>query len=69
MGIGKNMSTRAYVSSGEVSTLKHEARDDAMEGRALIAEAFLGGAEGTKIGSSAWYHTVIQFEGNLGRRT
>lgn len=38
-----------HVSAGEVTTLKHEAGDDAVEARVLVAEALLAGAEGTEV--------------------
>lgn len=37
------------VSTGEVTTLKHEAGDDAVEAGALVAEAWLSGAEVTEV--------------------
>lgn len=40
---------RAYVSTGEVTTLKHEAGDDTVEARVLVAETLLSGAEGTEV--------------------
>ena len=39
----------AYVATGEVTTLKHEVRDDTVEGRALVAEALLASAKGTEV--------------------
>ena len=39
----------SYVSAGEVTTLKHELGDDAVERRALVSEALLTGAEGTEV--------------------
>ena len=45
-----------YVAAGEVTTLKHELGDDAVEGRALVVEGLarfagtlLTGAEGTEV--------------------
>lgn len=39
----------AYIASGEVSSLNHELLDDAVEGRALVAEALLAGSKGTEV--------------------
>ena len=39
----------AYVAAGEVTTLEHELGDDAVEGRALVAEALLASAESTEV--------------------
>ena len=38
-----------YVATGEVTALKHEVRDDAVERGALVAEALLAGAESTEV--------------------
>lgn len=40
---------RTYVATGEVTTLKHELGDDAVEGRARVSEALLAGAERTEV--------------------
>jgi hypothetical protein len=37
------------VATGEVTTLKHEVRDDSVEGRALVAETLLASAESTEV--------------------
>jgi hypothetical protein len=39
----------AYVATGEVTTLEHELGDDTVEGRALVAEALLTGAESAEV--------------------
>ena len=38
-----------HVATGEVTTLKHELRDDTVKLGALVAEALLAGAEGTEV--------------------
>lgn len=38
-----------YVSTGKVTTLKHELRDDAVEFAALVAETLLTGAKSTEV--------------------
>jgi hypothetical protein len=38
-----------YIATGEVTSLKHEIGDDAVEGRALVAKALLAGAESTEV--------------------
>jgi hypothetical protein len=37
------------ISFGEVAALNHEVLDDAMEGRPLVAEAFLAGRQGSEV--------------------
>ena len=34
----------SYITAGEVATLEHKVRDDAVEGRALVTEALRAGA-------------------------
>jgi len=55
-----------YVAAGEVTTLKHELRDDAVEGGALVVEglagaasALLAGAERAEVLSSLWLWSAI----------
>jgi hypothetical protein len=43
------MQVITYVATGEVTTLKHEVRDDSVEGRALVAETLLASAESTEV--------------------
>ena len=38
-----------YVAASEVTTLKHEVGDDAVELAARVAEALLAGAEGAEV--------------------
>lgn len=38
-----------YITTGEVTTLKHELRDHAVEFGARVAEALLAGAEGAEV--------------------
>lgn len=52
------------VAAGEVTTLKHEVRDDAVEGGALVAEALLAGAEGTEVLGGLGDDVVEQVEGD-----
>jgi len=39
----------SYVAAGEVTTLKHELRDDTVELAAAVAEALLAGAKGAEV--------------------
>jgi hypothetical protein len=41
-----------YVTTGEVTTLEHEVRDDSVESRAGVTEALLASAESTEVLSS-----------------
>ena len=52
------------VATGEVTALEHELGDDAVEGRALVAEALLAGAEGAEVGSGLGNDIVEQVEGD-----
>lgn len=50
------------VTTGEVTTLKHEIRDDAVERGALVAEALLAGAESAEVLSSLRDDGVVELE-------
>lgn len=52
----------AYVATGEVASLKHELRDHAVELGALVAEAFLASAEGTKVLSGLGDDVIVEGE-------
>lgn len=54
----------SYVAAGEVSTLKHEVRDDAVERGALVAEALLASAESTEVLSGLGDDVIKQVEGD-----
>lgn len=58
MGVGVS----AYVATGEVTTLEHELRDDAVEGRAGVAEALLAGAESAEVLSGPGDNVVVEVE-------
>ena len=57
----------AHVTTSEVSTLKHEFRDDTMELAARVAEALLAGAEGTEVLGGLWDGLVEELEIDAGR--
>jgi len=50
------------VATGEVTTLKHELRDDAMEGGVGISKALLTGAESAEVLSGLWDDVVVEVE-------
>lgn len=50
------------VATGEVTALKHEIRNDAVERGALVAEALLAGAESTEVLSSLGDDGVVELE-------
>ena len=58
----KRLSVDTYVAAGEVTTLEHELRDDAVEGRASISEAFLASAESAEVLSGLWDDVVVKIE-------
>ena len=47
--INESQETGVTLTSGKVSTLAHEAGDDAVESRSLIAEPFLAGAKSAEV--------------------
>ena len=52
----------AYVATGEVTTLEHELGDDAVEGRALVAEAVLASAELNEVPGGLGDNVVVELE-------
>lgn len=61
-GLGWGGGGSAYVATGEVTTLEHELRDDAVEGRAGVAEALLAGAESAEVLSGLGDNVVVEVE-------
>ena len=57
----------SYVAAGEVTTLKHELRDNSVERRTLVAEALLASAEGTEVLSSLRDDIVEEVEVDTAR--
>jgi len=53
-----------YVATSEVTALKHELRNDSVEGRARVSEALLAGAESAEVLSSLWDDFVVEKEVN-----
>jgi len=58
---------RTYVATGEVTPLKHELRDDAVEGRASVSEALFAGAECTEVLDRLWDFILIEIEVDTAR--
>ncbi len=56
------MQKETYVATGEVTTLEHELRDDAVEGRTLVAEALLTGAESSEVLSRLGDYVIEEVE-------
>ena len=50
------------VATSEVTTLKHELRNDAVELGALVAEALLASAESTEVLGGLGSHIVVELE-------
>lgn len=55
-----------HVATGEVTTLEHELGDDAVEGRALVAEAVLAGAKLQEVTGGLGDSIVVELEVDLG---
>jgi hypothetical protein len=51
-----------YIATGEVTALKHELGDDAVEGRALVSKALLASAESTEVLDSLGGNVVVEVE-------
>ena len=51
-----------YVATGEVTALKHELRDNAVEGRTSVSEALLAGAESAEVLSGLGDDVIKQVE-------
>jgi hypothetical protein len=56
------VASATYVTACEVTTLKHEFRNDAVEGRVCISETLLAGAESAEVLSSLWDYIVVEVE-------
>ena len=57
-----DISRWTYVATREVTTLEHELGDDAVEGRSLVSEAFLAGAESTEVLGGLGDNIVVEDE-------
>jgi len=55
-------SAGTHITAGEVTTLQHELRDDAVELGSSVAEALLAGAEGTEVFSGSGNNIVVKDE-------
>ena len=51
-----------YVATSEVTALKHELRNDAVECRASVSEALLAGAKSTEVLSGLWDYIIVEVE-------
>jgi len=52
----------AHVAAGKVTTLEHEIRNDAVESRALVAEAVLAGAQLTEVAGGLGDDVIVESE-------
>ncbi len=52
----------SYVSTSEVTTLKHELRNNTVEGRTRVSEALLAGAKSTEVLGSLRDYIVVEDE-------
>ena len=51
-----------YISTGEITTLKHELRDDTVEFGAGVTETLLASAQGTEVLSGLWDDVIVEVE-------
>lgn len=51
-----------YVATGKVTSLEHELRDDAVEGRSSISEALFTSAESSEILGGLWDYVIVKVE-------
>lgn len=51
-----------YISTGEITTLKHELRDDTVEFGARVTETLLASAKGTEVLSCFWDDVIVEIE-------
>jgi hypothetical protein len=51
-----------YVATGEVTSLKHELRNDAVEGGVGVTKSLLASAESTEILGGFWDYIVVEVE-------
>lgn len=58
----KKKNGKTHVSTGEVTTLNHELRNDTMETGLLITEALLSSAESAEVLGSFWDSIVEEDE-------
>jgi hypothetical protein len=54
----------AHVAAGKVTTLEHEIGNDAVERRALVAEAVLAGAQLTEVAGGLGDDVIVESEGD-----
>ena len=62
LGSYRRVLQNTYVSAGEVAALEHELRDDAVEGRALVAETRLPSAQLSEVFDGLGDNLVVEFE-------
>jgi hypothetical protein len=55
-------SMKTYVATGEVTSLKHELRDDAVESGVGITKSLLTSAESTEVLGSLWDYIIVEVE-------
>ena len=55
----------SYVAAGEVTALKHELRDDAVELGALVAEAVFAGAQLVEVSGRLGHLVVVELEAHV----
>ncbi len=55
-------SNDAHIAAGEVTALEHELGDDAVEGRALVTEAVLAGAQLLEVAGGLGDDVIVEGE-------
>lgn len=57
-------STTGSVTSGKVTTLQHELRNDSVESRVGVTETLFTGTQGSEVFGGLWHNVVVQLEGD-----
>lgn len=56
------LNSETYVATGEVTSLKHELRNDSVERRTSVSESLLASAESTEVLGSLWDYIIVKGE-------
>ena len=60
------MVQETYITSGKITSLEHETRNDAVETSPLVPETVLASAQSSEVCCSLGYNIVVKLEHNPG---